>query len=74
MGNLSAAISEKLNALPAVQQQELLDFAEYLVRKYGKPVSVNAPQKRKAGSLKGFLIHMSDDFNAPLDDFKAYME
>ncbi len=28
---------------------------------------------RKAGSAKG-LIWMSDDFDAPLEDFKEYME
>ncbi len=29
--------------------------------------------KLKAGSAKG-LIHMADDFDAPLEDFKEYME
>jgi hypothetical protein len=29
--------------------------------------------KRKAGTLKG-LIHMRDDFDDPLEDFKEYME
>jgi len=28
---------------------------------------------RKAGTLKGF-IHMQDDFDEPLEDFKDYME
>ncbi len=27
---------------------------------------------RKAGSAKGLIIEMSDDFDAPLDDFKEY--
>ena len=29
-------------------------------------------QPRHAGSAKG-LIHMADDFDAPLDDFREYM-
>jgi antitoxin (DNA-binding transcriptional repressor) of toxin-antitoxin stability system len=29
--------------------------------------------RRKFGSAKG-LIHMADDFDAPLEDFKEYME
>jgi len=29
--------------------------------------------KRKAGTLKG-LIHLSEDFNKPLDDLKEYTE
>ena len=68
---MAESIFEKLKALPPFQQQELLDFAEYLVRKYGN----TAPEKKRtAGSLKGFLIYMAEDFNAPLDDFKDYME
>lgn len=33
----------------------------------------SAPKKRKAGLLKG-KIKMSDDFDAPLDEMKEYME
>lgn len=32
----------------------------------------NMLHPRKAGSAKG-MIHMADDFDAPLDDFAAYM-
>ena len=28
---------------------------------------------RKSGQLKGFVTYMSDDFDAPLEDFKEYM-
>jgi len=31
-----------------------------------------APRKRLFGSAKG-LIHMRDDFDAPLDDFREYI-
>jgi antitoxin (DNA-binding transcriptional repressor) of toxin-antitoxin stability system len=35
-------------------------------------VPVNSTKKpRRAGSAKG-LIHMADDFDAPLDDFQEY--
>ena len=30
--------------------------------------------KRKFGALKGGLIYMAPDFDAPLEDFKEYME
>lgn len=30
-------------------------------------------RKRKLGTLKGLVVHMSDDFDEPLDDFKEYM-
>ena len=39
-----------------------------------KLIRVAAPQaRRKAGCAKG-LITMSSDFDAPLEDFRAYMQ
>ena len=66
---MSTDILAKIKCLPPLQQQELSDFADYLVNKYVQ----TSPKKRKAGSMKGFLIYMAEDFNAPLDDFKEYM-
>ncbi len=41
------------------------------------PEKVHKPaessKKRKAGTMKGMLKYMSEDFNAPLEDFKDYM-
>jgi len=38
-------------------------------------VPVEPPkQRRQAGSAKGVILYMSDDFDAPLEDFKEYME
>ncbi len=36
---------------------------------------VNKPKKkdRKFGSMKGLVVHIADDFDAPLEDFKDYM-
>ena len=70
--------------MPEGMKQELLAFFEYLLFKYkvqqatdsisGEPGAGEQPPKKapKAGFLKGTFI-MSDDFNAPLEDFKAYM-
>jgi hypothetical protein len=30
--------------------------------------------KRQFGCMKGLLIQMADDFDAPLDDFQEYMQ
>jgi hypothetical protein len=70
---MTAAFFDKLSILPASQQQVLLEFAEYLVRKYGKP-NPETKKVRKAGTLKGVLVYMADDFNAPLEDFQEYMQ
>ena len=37
-----------------------------------KPVD-HASGKRQIGGKPGFLVRMSGDFDAPLDDFKDYM-
>lgn len=29
--------------------------------------------ERRIGGLPGFVIHMADDFNEPLEDFRDYM-
>ncbi len=72
----------QFNNLPEGIKQEILSFAEYLVLKYEAKtttqVSVEKKQKPvpkplKAGFLKGTFI-LADDFDAPLEDFKAYMQ
>jgi hypothetical protein len=37
--------------------------------------STEKPKKkeRKFGSMKGLVVKITDDFNAPLEDFKDYM-
>jgi prevent-host-death family protein len=32
------------------------------------------PKPRQVGTLKGTVLYMAPDFDAPLDDFKDYME
>jgi antitoxin (DNA-binding transcriptional repressor) of toxin-antitoxin stability system len=31
-------------------------------------------QRRRLGTLRGTVLYMAPDFDAPLDDFKEYME
>jgi len=50
---------------------------EVVIAKGNKPIVkltqiLNVPQIRKLGSAQG-KIHISDDFNEPLDDFAEYM-
>jgi hypothetical protein len=61
-----------LRSLPPQLQQEVFDFIEFLAQKAKNVQSTTQtePQKRGGyGSLKG-KIWMSDDFDAPLEDFK----
>jgi antitoxin (DNA-binding transcriptional repressor) of toxin-antitoxin stability system len=38
----------------------------------GEPRASDVP--RKAGSCKEMILHIADDFNAPLEEFREYME
>ena len=59
----------KIEALPPDLKKEALAFIEKLIK-------MNKKNKLEShagfGSLKG-KIHLSDDFDEPLDDFKEYM-
>lgn len=66
----STELYEKLNTLPEHLQKEVEDFVDFLKSKNDQKIS--HPQERKAGLAKG-LIHMKEDFNEPLEDFKEYM-
>ncbi|GHT26029.1 hypothetical protein FACS189430_12540 [Bacteroidia bacterium] len=62
---------EKITQLPQEIQRELSDYIEFLLVKY--PTDKAQKPHPRAGFMKGTVTWMSDDFNAPLDDFKDYM-
>jgi hypothetical protein len=63
----------KFSILSAELQAELLDFLDYLNQKQQKIQQTTATQSPLVfGELAGNFI-MTDDFDAPLDDFKDYM-
>ncbi len=64
------SILYQIELLPENLKQEVMDFVGYLMAKYKlekKPHSGPV-----FGSAKGKYV-LSDDFDAPLDDFKEYM-
>lgn len=67
----SADLFVKLNSLPEDLRKQVLDYIEFLLTRRQRPEPPK--KKRVAGLMKG-QIHMADDFDAPLDDFKEYME
>ncbi|MBD2771521.1 DUF2281 domain-containing protein [Iningainema tapete] len=64
--DLSKAFITKLQALPPEQQQQVLDFVDFLTQKYSYSHATQA-QKRILGLNRGD-IWISDDFNDPLPD------
>jgi antitoxin (DNA-binding transcriptional repressor) of toxin-antitoxin stability system len=70
-------ISQATNS-PETLFQTVLDGNEVVITQDNEPilkiVRVNQPKKRRrSGSAKG-LIWMSDDFDAPLEELREYME
>lgn len=64
-------IAFQLQQLPDALKKEVLDFIGALFSKHNlKPTKKNKPQ---FGSAKG-KYKMSEDFDAPLEIFKDYME
>ncbi len=59
----------KLNYLPNDLKSEVSDFIDFLLSKRKKDVGKKTP---KFGCAKG-QIHISPDFDEPLEDFKEYM-
>lgn len=72
-----AEILKKEYYLSDEQVAQVINFAHFLaMQNKPKPIGCRedgTPFYRKAGALKG-KIFVSDDFDAPLDDFKEYME
>jgi hypothetical protein len=68
---MTSPLLETLQKLPKSLQQEVLHYAEYLAAKYAAETH---PQKRSSfGSWQGQMT-IADDFDAPLEDMKEYME
>jgi len=71
----SLSLYTKLETLPSELKEEAKNFIEKLLDKTKKKKGAEPQKKltqREFGSLKG-KIHLSEDFDAPLDEFKDYM-
>lgn len=71
---VSPQLISTLDKLPADLQVEILHYAEYLAAKYTSSQAGTQKQVyRQAGTMKG-MFAMSEDFDAPLEDLRDYME
>lgn len=71
---ISPQLIATLDKLPPNLQNEILHYAEFLAAKYTSLQQPDTPPiYRQAGTLKG-MFTMADDFDAPLEDLKDYME
>ena len=65
----AVVLERKVKQLPPNVRREVSDYVDFLLYKYHAP----EPVKPRFGCMKGTVTWMSNDFNAPLDDFKDYM-
>lgn len=59
----------EINSLPLEMRSEVSDFIAFLKKKVKNSPTI---KEREFGFAKG-KISISDDFDAPLDEFKEYM-
>jgi antitoxin (DNA-binding transcriptional repressor) of toxin-antitoxin stability system len=67
-----ATLSELIHRLPPGQEVLLME-GDRPVAKLVATATV-PPQSPKLGTQPGSVLYMAPDFDAPLDDFKEYME
>ena len=65
----ATVLEHKVKQLPFEAHREVSDYLDLLLYKYDS----RKPAKPYAGCMKGTVTWISDDFNAPLNDFKDYM-
>jgi restriction endonuclease S subunit len=72
---VSATLIEKLEQLsPELQKKIEVEVDELLHQKRNFEEGPNfAEPQIKYGSMKGTVLYIADDFDAPVDDFKDYM-
>ncbi len=61
----ASEILAKLQTLAPEQQQQVLDFVEFLAQKYVTP---QVPKKQRVLGLHEGMGRMAEDFNDPLSD------
>jgi hypothetical protein len=67
---------KKIDKMPLLLQKEVDDFIDFLIAKHLKnaaPTTEASETLRPIGTLKGLVVQMEDDFDAPMEDFKDYM-
>lgn len=63
----------QLSSLPDDVRKQVLDFIEFLLRKK-KGEGPGKPRRTPVPGLAKGMVTVPKDFDAPLDDFKEYME
>lgn len=66
-------LHKEIDALPEDLRKEVANFVEFVKFKAESVLKKEVPKLRKAGTLKGLIGELPEDFDEPLEDFKDYM-
>ncbi len=68
-------LTYEVEILEPKAEQMLDEMANDKLIKISKPANGNGSKKQplQRGCMKGLVLYIADDFDAPLDDFKEYM-
>lgn len=64
----------QLSSLPEDVRQQVLDFIAFLMQRRKKEPAPKPDERKPIPGLAKGMVRVPDDFDAPLDDFKEYME
>lgn len=69
-------LTDRLNRIIEEVKSLSPDDRRRLIERLRQDEELSSPKtlERRAGSLHGTVTYMAPDFDAPLDDFKEYME
>ena len=71
--NAQATLTDLIHRLTPGDEVVITDNDQPVARLL--PTAATPPKKpRQLGTLKGTVLYMAPDFDAPLEDFKEYME
>lgn len=73
---MTTVLERKWRQLNAANQKQASDFMDFLLarQQQGTETSKTARREIRLGVWKEEPYYISDDFDAPLDDFKEYMQ
>jgi antitoxin (DNA-binding transcriptional repressor) of toxin-antitoxin stability system len=66
--------SDLIHELTPGEEVLITENSQPVARLVKEAVQVESRRARKLGTLKGNVLQMAPDFDAPLDDFKEYTE
>ncbi len=69
-----AQLGELIHRLNPGEELVITEDAQPVAKLVATAPRAAAPKVRRLGTQRGSVLYMAPDFDAPLDDFKEYME